>query len=30
VARALGVDCVLAKPATQEAIATAVRRALPR
>lgn len=29
VAQALGVNCVLAKPATQEAIAAAIRRALP-
>lgn len=30
VACALGVACVLPKPATHEALATAVRRALPR
>jgi CheY-like chemotaxis protein len=30
VAQALGVNCVLAKPATREAIAAAVLRALPR
>ena len=29
VARTLGVDCVLPKPATREALATAVRRVLP-
>ena len=30
VARTLGVDCVLPKPATREALASAVRRVLPR
>ena len=29
VARTLGVDCVLPKPATREALASAVRRVLP-
>jgi len=30
VARALGVDCVLPKPATRDALTTAVRNLLPR